>query len=84
LLIKKTMTTIEEKTVKIYIAKLEKENELMKKLSTSKGFYEYYFEFLKVSKTKVQAFNNVNKLYLNFFGRKRYDDFSTFKQLQSL
>ena len=75
------MTKIKEKELVILIAKLEKENEIMKKLSTRKGFYEYYFDLLKTSKTKIEAFNKVNKLYLTLFGQKRYSDFSTFQKL---
>lgn len=75
------MTKKENKDLKIWIAKLEKENEIMKKLSTRKGFYDFYFEKLKTSKTKIQAFNKVNNLYLSLFGEKRYGDFATFKSL---
>lgn len=76
------MTKKENKDLKTCIAKLEKENEIMRKLSTNKGFYEFYFEKLKTSKTQIQAFNKVNNLYLNLFGQKRHNDFVTFKTLQ--
>lgn len=81
---KYTMTISEEKDLKIYIEKLKKETEIMRKLSTVKGFHEYYFETLKKYKTNYHAFNKVNKLYLNLFGEKRYDNFLAFKKLQGL
>lgn len=75
------MTKPEEKKLRIWITKLEKQVAEMTKLSTRKGFYEYYFDLLKTSKTKIEAFNKVNKLYLTLFGQKRYSDFSTFQKL---
>jgi hypothetical protein len=75
------MNKIEETDLKNLITKIENENTTMKKLSTRKGFYEFYFEKLKTSKTQIQAFNKVNNLYLSFFGTKRYSDFATFQSL---
>lgn len=75
------MTQIEENTLKNYITKLEKENAIMQKLSTRTGFYNYYFNLLKTSKTQTQAFNKVNKLYSTLFGVKRYSDFFAFQKL---
>lgn len=78
------MTTIEKKELENYINQLERENEIMKKLSTRKGFYKYYFDLLNCSKTKAQAFNKVNKLYFQLFGKKRYDNFSVFSEMVKL
>ena len=75
------MTQIEENTLKNYIAKLEKENATMQKLSTRKGFYNYYFNLLKTSKTQLEAFNKVNDLFFNLFGKYRYSDFLQFQKL---
>jgi hypothetical protein len=75
------MTKIEEKNLRIKIEKLEKENAIMQRLSTRKGFFEFYFEKLKTSKTQLQAFNKVNKLYLSLFGQHRYSDFLQFQKL---
>jgi hypothetical protein len=76
------MTKIEENDLRILIAKIENENTTMRKLSTRKGFYEFYFEKLKTSKTQIQAFNKVNNLYFSLFGMKRYTDYTTFKTLK--
>lgn len=78
------MTTIEKKELEKKIMQLEKENALMQKIVTRKGFYEYYFDLLKCSKTKSQAFNKVNKLYFQLFGQKRYDNFSVFSKMVKL
>lgn len=78
------MTTTEKKELEQKIMQLESENEIMKKLSTRKGFYKYYFDLLKYSKTTSQAFNKVNKLYFQLFGKKRYDNFSVFSEMVKL
>lgn len=70
--------------LKRIIAILEVETVLMRKLSTRKGFYEYYFDLLKCSKTKYQAFYKVNRLYYKLFGKKRYDNFSIFSKMVKL
>ncbi len=75
------MTQIEENTLKNYIAKLEKENAIMQKLSTRKGFYKQYFNFLSTSKTKIEAFNKSNDLYFSLFGKYRYSNFLQFKKI---
>ncbi|QKJ62304.1 hypothetical protein [Flavobacterium sp. M31R6] len=72
------MVTTGEEKAQNYITKLEKENEIMKKLSTSIGFYESYFEELKNYVSKELAFEKVNNLYLELFGVKRYDNFLQF------
>lgn len=75
------MTQIEEKKLKIWIAKLEKENKIMRKISTRLGFYKYYFELLKTSKTKIEAFNKTNDLFFSLFGKYRYCNFLEFQKL---
>lgn len=66
------------------IEKLKIENALMKRLSTGVGFFKSYFEFLKDSQTKEQAFNRVNDLYCELFGQKRYINFVSFSKMHSL
>lgn len=74
------MKVAEKKAIAKEVEKLEKQNESMRSLATRKGFYECYFELLKTSKTKVQAFNKVNKLYFQLFGQKRYGSFLVFSE----
>lgn len=76
------MTITEEKEARIYIAKLEKENEIMKKLSTRLGFYTLYFDSLKCCSTKELAFEKVNNLYTEMFGFKRYESYLHFQELK--
>lgn len=63
------------------IKQLKKENAIMQKLCTRKGFFNAYFELLKCSKTKAQAFNKVNNLYFQLFGEKRYSNFSVYSKM---
>jgi hypothetical protein len=60
------------------IKNLLQENEIMKKLSTRKGFFSYYFETLKNCTSNEMAFDKVNELYFNLFGEKRYNSYSDF------
>ena len=75
------MTQIEKKELEIYITKLEKENAEMRKISTRKGFYNEYFNELKNAKTNKEAFNTINKRFYSLFGKYRYSDFLTFKNM---
>lgn len=74
------MTPAEENALRIYIAKLEKENIEMRNLSTTKGFYDEYFKKLKTAKTNTEAFNEVNERYRELFGKYRYSDNSSFRR----
>ena len=53
--------------------------DLMKKLSTSKGFFQYYFSLLKSSATKEDAFSKVNELHLQYFGETRFNNYIEFR-----
>lgn len=66
------------------IKQLLKENAVMQKICTRKGFFKFYFELLKCSKTKAQAFNKVNNLYFKLFGEKRYSNFSVFSEMVTI
>lgn len=67
------------KKLELEIEKLKTENEIMSKISTSIGFYEYFFKELKNYKTEIECFNEVNKLYFNLFGVYRFENYQTFK-----
>ena len=75
------MSPEEKNALDIYITKLEKENEAMRKLSTRKGFYNEYFNQLKLCKTNIEAFNVVNERYHVLFGQYRYSDWNSFKKM---
>lgn len=75
------MNPIEEKALRIYVEKLEKQNEQMRLLSTKIGFYQEYFKELKTAKSNKEAFDTVNERYHDLFGSYRYSDFNCFKVL---
>ena len=75
------MNAVEENALRIYIAKIEKQNEQMRELSTRKGFYAAYFVELKTAKSNKEAFDTVNETYHELFGNYRYSDFNTFKRM---
>ena len=63
------------------IEKLTAKIKLMKQLTTKEGFFNYYFELLKNSKSKEQAFNIVNDLYCKLFGVNRFCSFLEFSKM---
>lgn len=73
------MNPNEENALKLMIAKLEKENAEMRKISTRKGFYNEYFNQLKTAKNNKEAFDTVNERYHTLFGKYRYSDYASFK-----
>jgi len=75
------MSPEETKALQIYITMLEKENEEMRKISTRKGFYNEYFNELKMAKTNKEAFNTVNERFYTLFGKYRYSDYASFKRM---
>lgn len=67
------------KKLNVLIEQLKNENKIMRKISTSFGFYEFYFENLKNYKTEIECFNEVNNIYFKFFGVFKYQNYQTFK-----
>lgn len=61
------------------INRLKNENEIMRKLATREGFFQYYFQQCKHHSTNAEAFNFVNDLYESLFGEHRYGDYNSFK-----
>ena len=73
------MTAQEQKLVN-EIKTQETKIKLMRKLATNTGFYSHYFELLKSSQTKEQAFNKVNSLFFQLFDINRYSDYLEFSK----
>ncbi|RZJ33733.1 MAG: hypothetical protein EOO51_12640 [Flavobacterium sp.] len=69
----------EKNALNLRLEKLEKQNQLMRQLSTRDGFYAKYFEEIPKAKTNEEAFNTLNDLYFELFGEYRYSDFDSFK-----
>lgn len=75
------MNQLEENALRIYVAKLEKENERLRLLSSSGGFYQEYFKELITAKSNREAFDTVNEEYHKLYGRYRYSDWNSFKKM---
>jgi hypothetical protein len=75
------MNQLEENALRIYIKKIEKENEKMRVLSSQSGFYSEYFTALKTAKSNKAAFDAVNEEYHKLFGRYRYSDWNSFHRM---
>lgn len=60
--------------------KLRKENEVMRKIASTDGFYDYYFKHIEKYSSRIDAFNHVNGLYEKYFGSKRYKNYYSFKR----
>lgn len=72
--------TVQQQKLANQIKKQAEKIKLMRKLSTCSGFYDHYFELLKSSETKEQAFNKVNSLFFQLFDINRYSDYAEFRQ----
>jgi len=72
------LSPAEENALRIYITKIEKENEKLRLLSTQSGFYAEYFKQLKTAKSNKEAFDIVNNEYNELFGSYRYSDYNSF------
>lgn len=72
--------TAQEEHLAAEIALLKKENELMKKIATTDGFYRYYFSLLPIFNTNIEAFNQVNEMYYNFFKEYKYSSYDSFRR----
>lgn len=62
------------------IERLRTENLIMKKLATTSGFYQYYFENLKNHKTNLECYNFVEDLYFKHFKENRYASYDSFRR----
>ena len=71
------MTKLETEQMRT-IQKQKQEMDLMRKLATSEGFFQYYFSILKNFKTQTECFHVVNDLYYDFFGEYRYSSYTSF------
>ena len=57
--------------------------DIAKRLGTTRGFVEYYFNVLGRFKTQKAAFDLCNELYFMLFGEYRYSDFRSFRKSQN-
>lgn len=75
--------TAQEQHLEVLIQKLKKEKEIICKIATSSGFYQYYFEQIKCYKTNVECFEAVNDLYFKYFGEYKYSSYNSFRTLRN-
>lgn len=75
--------TAQEQHLQALVEKLKKENEIIKRIATSAGFYEYYFEQLKHHKTEIECFDAINDLYFEYFGEYKYSSYNSFRKLKN-
>ncbi len=73
------MTPAEENALKLEVTKLREENELIKKLSSLSGFFEYYFQQCRSEKYRTEAFEKANETYRQLFGKERFPSHESFK-----
>jgi hypothetical protein len=55
----------------------------IKRFSTTSGFIAEYFANLKVTKTQMDAYEMTEKEFLRIFGRRKYKNFDSFRQLKN-
>jgi hypothetical protein len=70
-----------QKAQQIEFEKVQKENELMKRLSTREGFFKFYYQECKNFETNKQAFDHTNEMYFDLFGQYRFADYISFKNM---
>lgn len=73
-----TFLTQQEIALQAQMQKYQVENELMRKIGTARGFFDYYFSILPQHKTQIEAFNFANDIYFELFGEYRYSSHSSF------
>lgn len=68
------------------LQEIYEQNQLMKKLGNSTGFFQCYFKELgeiigdrQKHRTNVEAFNYVNDLYFDLFGEYKYSGYNSFR-----
>ncbi len=59
--------------------RLKKDNDLMRELSSTEGFYRYFFKNLKNFKTNGKCFEHANDEYMRLFGNFRYESYGSFR-----
>jgi orotate phosphoribosyltransferase len=55
----------------------------IKRFSTTSGFIAEYFANLKVTTTQVDAYERTEKEFLKIFGRRKYKNFDSFRQIKN-
>lgn len=73
--------TQQEISIYAQLEVLREKSELMRKIYTPSGFYEYYFSQLKCHKTQIECFNYCNDLHFELFGSYKYSSYKSFQNV---
>ena len=74
------MTPAEENALRIENIRLNKENEIIKKLSTKQGFFGQYYCNLRTCKNNIEAYEQVNNEYFKYFKEFRFHSYEAFRK----
>jgi hypothetical protein len=74
------MTPIEQNAMRIELSRLQKENELMRQLVSTEGFFDYFFKKIPEYSSRELCFEAINELYFELFGRYKYANYTVFRQ----
>lgn len=61
------------------LKQLQQENQLMRQLATTQGFYQYYFSQLPKHRTNCECFNHCNDLHFDLFGEYKFSSWYSFR-----
>ena len=61
------------------LKKVYEKIELMRKLATRKGFFEYYFSKINNADTNEKVFYLVNEEYRKLFGKPKFKSYDSFR-----
>ena len=53
------------------------------KINTTEGFMEEFYTKCATNKNVIDAFDEVNELHCKYFGRTKYNDYDSFKQVRN-
>jgi len=73
----------EENVLRIQVEVLEKKIKLMRELSNTNSFYQYYFRHLSKFNSNKDCFEFVNEQYHELYGVYRYADYGVFRAMLS-
>jgi hypothetical protein len=72
-----------ENAHRIEIEKLIQKNEKMRQMSSREGFFKQYYSNCQKFETNKEAFDHTNEMYFDLFGRHRFADYVSFKNMIS-
>jgi hypothetical protein len=77
------MTVAQQNVLRLENEALKKKIELMQQLTSFQGFYNMFFLEVAKQKNRETAFNVVNGLFFDLFGKYKYSCYANFRQAVS-